>query len=125
MGFQFVPPRPGQDFVEVRLPFSDNLRRMDGEAVLHGGVIATMIDIAGVWALTGVGGPPGPTVDMRVDFLRHAACEAHLARARVVKMGRNFAVTDVRITDEHDRLVAIGRGLFSVSPDHIPPHLRP
>jgi uncharacterized protein (TIGR00369 family) len=120
MDLEFVEAPAGQDFVEVRMPFSDNLRRQDGEEILHGGVLATLIDVAGVWAIASVGGPPGPTVDMRVDFLRPAVCETHVARARVVRMGRNFAVTDVRVTDERERLVAVGRGLFSVNPDHLP-----
>jgi uncharacterized protein (TIGR00369 family) len=106
------------------MPFSDNLRRQDGEDILHGGVMATLIDVAGVWAISALGGPPGPTVDMRVDFLRAAYCVEHVARARVVRMGRNFAVTDVQVTDENGRLVAAGRGLFSVVPEHLPENLR-
>jgi uncharacterized protein (TIGR00369 family) len=124
MRLQFLDPVPGADYVDVRLPFSDNLRRQDGEDILHGGVLATLIDVAGVWAIAALGGPPGPTVDMRIDFLRPALCEEHVARARVVRLGRNFAVTDVRVTDTKDRLIALGRGLFSTNPDHLPPHLR-
>ena len=121
LGLEFLEPEPGAGFVEVRMPFSDNLRRQDGEDILHGGVLASLIDVAGVWALAAAGTHQGPTVDMRVDFLRAAYPREHIARAKVVRLGRNFAVTDVDVVDDQGRLVAKGRGLFSVVPEHAPP----
>ena len=94
------------------------MRRQDGEELLHGGVIATLVDVTGVWTIAAGGGLPGPTVDMRVDFLRTARCETHVARGRLIRIGRNFAVIDVRVENEEGRVVAVGRSLFSVAPEH-------
>ncbi len=120
MGVEFRDPEPGKGYVEAFMPFSGNLLRQDGEEILHGGILASLVDVAGVWALSCDGGVPGPTVDQRVDFLRPALCVDHVARARVLRRGRTFAVTDVQVTDLEGRLVAVGRGLFAVGEEHRP-----
>ena len=49
---------------------------------------------------------------MRVDYLRLAAGSEIVAVATVVKLGRTIGVVDIRITDDQQRLVAIGRAAY-------------
>ena len=49
---------------------------------------------------------------MRVDYLRLAGGTQLLSTATVVKLGRTIAVSDVRIVDDQQRLVAIGRAAY-------------
>ena len=46
------------------------------------------------------------------ELLRLAGGAELLAVATVVKLGRTIGVVDVRISDDQDRLVAIGRAAY-------------
>ena len=98
--------------VVVRLAYRDSFdNRPDPEdAVIHGGVIASLVDTATGFALAiKAGDLGGPSVDLRVDYLRPARRTALTANAHTVKCGRNIGVADASIFDEAGRLVAVGR----------------
>lgn len=57
----------------IRLPFGPTVERASGTAQYHGGVIASLIDIAGDFALIAVLGHGVPTINFRVDYLRPAS----------------------------------------------------
>jgi uncharacterized protein (TIGR00369 family) len=101
--------------VSIVLPFRPDFRRLPGESGYHGGVIASLIDIAGHAAVAIKVGHIAPTIDLRVDYLRPAPDGDLRADARVVKAGRTLALADVEVTDANGRLVAVGRGTFSTS----------
>jgi len=54
-----------------------------------------------------------PTIDLRVDYVRLAAGARLLATAEPVRIGRNIGLVDIRVTDDQDTLVAVGRCVFS------------
>jgi uncharacterized protein (TIGR00369 family) len=82
-----------------------------GPDYLHGGALATCVDTAAWYAV--VNGREGDWVmaDMRCDFVRMAAQEAHRVEARCLRAGRMLATVDVQIApwDRPDRAVALGR----------------
>ncbi|MDB5598638.1 MAG: phenylacetic acid degradation-like protein [Xanthobacteraceae bacterium] len=80
---------------------------------VHGGIIAAFIDIAGHAAVAGNVRHGVPTIDLRVDYLRMASGAVLKATAEPVRIGRTIGVVDVRVTDDKDVLVALGRGVFS------------
>lgn len=93
------------------LPFRTEI--LANETYIHGGVIATLIDVTGDWAVATLGGQPVPTVDMRVDYLRVARNGEDLtAVGEVIRQGKNLAVADVAVYNPHGQLVAIGRALY-------------
>jgi uncharacterized protein (TIGR00369 family) len=71
-----------------------------------------MVDITGHAAIASKLLHSVATVDMRVDYLRLAGGSELVATATVVKMGRTIGVVDVRISDDQQRLVAIGRAAY-------------
>jgi acyl-coenzyme A thioesterase PaaI-like protein len=83
----------------------------DGPEYLHGGALATCVDTAAWYAV--VHGRDGDWVmaDMRCDFVRLAAREAHRVEARCLRAGRMLATVDVHIApwDRPERAVALGR----------------
>jgi uncharacterized protein (TIGR00369 family) len=81
---------------------------------IHGGVIAALIDIAGHAAIAARLNHGVPTVDLRIDYLRMAAGNELLAIAEPVKLGRTLGTVDIRVTDDQGKLVAVGRGVFSM-----------
>jgi uncharacterized protein (TIGR00369 family) len=87
--------------------------RAPNENSFHGGVIATLIDLAGHAAVAVKIGKMAPTIDLRIDYLRASAGENLIARARLLKVGSMVARVDIDITDMQGRLIEVGRGSFS------------
>lgn len=102
--------------VVLRCVFGPNVERSPGTGQYHGGVIASLIDIAGDFALISVLGHGVPTINFRVDYLRPAANGDLLASARVRKAGRTVGVVDIDVQDSGGRLVAVGRGCYGTQP---------
>ncbi len=113
LGFEILSCADGR--AEVKLPFRDEFLRRDGSRRIHGGVVATLIDVAGNLAVFSTVRAGVQTVDLRVDYLR--PCRGTLmARSRAIRIGRTVAVADIEIDDGDGVLVAIGRALFSLPP---------
>ena len=80
------------------------------DSVIHGGVIASLIDLATGFALAiKAGNRGGPSVDIRIDYLRPAHRTALTAHATTLRCGRNIGVADASVLDESGRVVAVGR----------------
>jgi uncharacterized protein (TIGR00369 family) len=78
---------------------------------LHGGAIATLIDVAaGTAAARGSGFEPGRqsivTTDLHVRYLGRPHGDMIYARADLLKAGRQLIVVDCRVTDVEDRVIA-------------------
>jgi uncharacterized protein (TIGR00369 family) len=112
---QAVAADPEDGSVTISLAFRDELARAPGEKAFHGGVIATLIDLAGHAAAAVQVGRMTPTIDLRIDYLRAADGGDLLAHARLLKAGRTVARVDISVTDSKGRLVAVGRGTFSTA----------
>lgn len=108
LGLEFVAGTARGDAV-VRMPFSDNLRRQDMEEILHGGVMASLVDLTGAWVVTAAGAIPGPTVDYRIDYLRAAHAVEHTARGHIVERTADYVLVDVTVEDNRGRAVAAAR----------------
>ena len=102
--------------VVLRLPFNPELQRSASTPQIHGGVTATLIDIAGDYAFWVKLGFPVPTINLRIDYLRMADATDLLATARVVKSGRSIGIADVEITGGAGELLAVGRGTYGTRP---------
>jgi len=111
LGLTVTQVRPGE--VEVVMPYADRLLANTTSPYIHGGAIATLIDVAGNFAIIAAIGRDIPTIDLRVDYLRPVRTGALRAVGRAVKVGRRLGVADVEVFDEAGQMVAIGRGLFS------------
>lgn len=99
--------------ITITLPYRDELSRSLDQRDYHGGVIATLIDVAGHSCLAAKLGRRLPTIDMRVDYLRSAVDTNLVAHARIVRSGQTVGVCEVEIVDDTQRKVAIGRCVFS------------
>jgi uncharacterized protein (TIGR00369 family) len=96
----------------LRATYGPHVERAAGTGQYHGGVIASLIDVAGDFALIAVLGYGVPTINLRVDYLRPAAKSDLIATARVRRAGRTIGVVDIDVLDEHGRLIALGRGCY-------------
>lgn len=79
---------------------------------LHGGAIATLIDIGGTLALLSVDAQRGGvSVEINTSFLAAAKLgEKVRVDAEVLRAGRSLGFTEVRLTnDSTGKMIAIGR----------------
>lgn len=102
--------------VSVGLDYRDELAGRRGARFFHGGVIASLADLAAhaVVALRQDG--MAPTIDLRIDYLRPAESPRLVARARLLRLGRSVSRADVEIRTAEGRLVAVARGAFGSTP---------
>ena len=98
--------------IVMRFPMRPEFERMVGSGQWHGGPIAALIDIVGDYALVLSVGSPVPTINFRTDYLRPAMNTDLTATARIRRVGRTVGVVDIDVTDDEDRLVAVGRGTY-------------
>ncbi len=101
--------------VVVDMPFAGEFERHPATGQFHGGVIASLIDVAGDFALVILLGGGVPTINLRIDYLRPAGGDRLKAIASVRRAGRTIGVVDIDVVDGSDRLVAIGRGCYSMA----------
>ena len=97
-------------------PFRPEFERLAGSGQVHGGVIASLIDVAGDIAVAVLVDGAVPTIDLRIDYLRAASGDL-TARTRVRRLGRTLAVVDIDISDAAGRLIAVGRGCYGAVVD--------
>ena len=105
-----------EGFCRIALPWREELSR--GDARVHGGVIAALIDKAGTtaaWAYTDIPeGTKGATVSMTVNFLEGAVTDM-MAEARTVRRGGSIVVVDVDVLNDQGGRVAKGLVTYKLS----------
>ncbi|GAB5415246.1 MAG: PaaI family thioesterase [Congregibacter sp.] len=99
----------------MRLKFGERISRAEGTGQHHGGVIASLIDIAGDFALVWQLGYGVPTINFRTDYLRPAINTDLFAHAKVRRIGRTVSVCDIDVFSHDEKLVAIGRGTYATA----------
>lgn len=97
------------------------------QGILHGGVIATALDVAGgTVALLGAYANQTElpkeerrknlsklgTIDMRVDYLRPGKGKEFFASASILRIGSKVAVTRMEFKNENGDLLAVGTGTY-------------
>ncbi|MDO3409273.1 PaaI family thioesterase [Saccharibacillus sp. CPCC 101409] len=100
-----------EETLTVRLPYNE-LFYTSADGYIHGGILSTLIDIAGYFAVFRFLDRPVPTLDLRIDYLRPGRAGDLLAAAKVVKLGRTVSIADITVTDTEGRQIAAGRGVF-------------
>jgi uncharacterized protein (TIGR00369 family) len=117
LDLQVVSLDAEREELAMRMPMRPELERGPGSGQFHGGPIASFIDIVGDYVLVMLLGGGVPTVNFRVDFLRPAVSSALVGTGRLRRAGRTIGVVDVDVHDAEGRLVAVGRGCYTTTPD--------
>jgi len=82
----------------------------------HGGILASIIDVAADYAIAVQLGRPVPTIDLRVDYHKAAMPGDLIAKAKVVRMGGQYSTAEAYVYDQDGALVASGRGTYFTMP---------
>ena len=95
------------DGVTIECPVRDDLRNRSG--VLHGGVSATLADVAvGVSLSRHFGNQrPATTAEMKINYFRPVAAGKLVARARLLRVGSHLCVGQVDLFDAEKNRVGV------------------
>jgi len=101
----------GQGVARVDLPYNPDLdHAMKG---VHGGVLATLVDSAGWFAVAALNeGVWVATSEFKIHLLNPVSETGVYAEGRVVKSGKRVSVAEMWASDSSGKLVAIGTGTF-------------
>ena len=105
--------------VRIEVPFRAELIGDPIRAVLHGGVISTLIDAAGgcaVWSSVDDPRARVSTIDLRIDYLRPGQQETLVAVADVARIGQRVGAVDMRCfhPSAPGDSIATGKGVYNV-----------
>jgi len=109
LGFEIQPPVDGSSVAEVRMPVRPEA--FGFTANLHGGAIATLVDLAcALAAVRRSGFDPEKeslvTADMHVRYLGRPNGDHVIARAEVVRVGSQLIVVECKVVDVEDHIIA-------------------
>ena len=109
LGFEFVSPEPGSRTAEVRMPVRPEA--FGFTANLHGGAIATLVDLAcALAAARRAGFDPTReslvTTDMHVRYLGRPRTDEVTAHAEVIRVGSQLIVVECKVRDGDGHVIA-------------------
>ncbi len=109
LGFEFGDPEPDSPVAEVHMPVRPEA--FGFTANLHGGAIATLVDLScALAAARATNFDPTTeslvTSDMHIRYLGRPRTDRVTARSEIVRLGSQLIVIDCRVVDADDHLVA-------------------
>lgn len=116
LGHEVVAAADG--VAEVRLDLGPRHRNRRG--VAHGGVVASLLDIAlGAAVISGIRPEEWcGTLELSVQFRDPARRGPLVARGRLARRGRHVAFAEGEVRDADDRQVAAAHGVWTIWPGH-------
>lgn len=102
----------GDGTIELKATWRPEMVVNAERGYLHGGILATLVDLTADWALVSKTGRGVPTVDLRVDYHRAGMQGDLVCKGKVVKFGSTLSVAEAEILSEDGKLLASGRGVY-------------
>ena len=98
--------------IAITMPWREEIvsNPMIGSA--HGGILASLVDLTGLYTLLAGGVAARATVDLHVDYHRPATSGPLTAHGQIVKIGRQISVAETLVLEPDGKLVASGRGAY-------------
>ena len=103
--------------LKLQVKMCAEFERQPSTGQWHGGILASLIDIAGCYALMLVAKGSVLTLNLSTDFLRLATSETLVATARVRRAGRTIGFVDVDVSDDKGELLLKGSACYSIRLD--------
>jgi acyl-CoA thioesterase len=112
-GFTLEGAEPGR--AVLRMPVKRQHMQVHG--VMHGGFLAALADTAGALGIYLVvpRGTRLATIEMKINYLEPVERGVLTAEGRLLRRGRNFAVSECDIHNDERRLVAKALITYSIS----------
>ncbi|WP_342246519.1 PaaI family thioesterase [Pseudomonas sp. OTU5201] len=91
-------------------------RHLNRQGMLHGGLIATLLDAAcgyaGLHSAEGEEEVHGVTVMLNIAYLKAARSDRVIARGKVSRSGRSLYFAEAYLVDEEGEVLATAQGTF-------------
>ena len=87
--------------------------------MVHGGVLASIIDAAAFWSIYFGIEDPGAgltTVDLKLNYLEPAVSGKLFARGRQIKVGRTLGYAEAQVVDQNEKVLAHGTSTVIILP---------
>ncbi|REF25786.1 uncharacterized protein (TIGR00369 family) [Xenorhabdus cabanillasii] len=127
LGLELV--RFEEDYAELQFFNQDKLMGNIIQKILHGGVIASILDVAGGLVCTGCALstmkvitmeelqkrlPTIGTIDLRVDYLRPGRGEVFTASSNIIRAGNKVSVARIELHNEKQVHIASATGTYLI-----------
>ncbi|MCJ7773093.1 MAG: hotdog fold thioesterase [Desulfobacterales bacterium] len=104
------------DGLEIIMPWRPEIISITNpKQVVHGGILASLIDLTGLYAILSRGVRPAGTAYMHVDYHRQATSGPLSAKAKVLKIGRIISTAEIFVYGPDSTLLASGSGGYPCS----------
>jgi uncharacterized protein (TIGR00369 family) len=102
----------GDGRIEIGVGWRDEFVSNPQSRAMHGGILAALIDLGGLYAILASGATATATVDLRVDYHRRASAERIRAVSTVIRIGATVSSAGTDIFGATGELLASGRGVY-------------
>jgi uncharacterized protein (TIGR00369 family) len=99
----------------IKLKVTRNL--LNGNNILHGGVVTTLLDAAmGINLKLTIVDAPYATISLTSQFIKIVKeDETIYGTAEIIQNGRSVACVEASLTNENDELIGMGLGTFKIN----------
>jgi len=101
-----------EEALVLNLPWRAEFVSNPNGNVTHGGILAALIDLAGLYTVLAAGGSVSATADLRVDYHRAATPGTITSTSRILKIGSRLSTAETYLRSSDGQLVASGRGAY-------------
>ena len=108
----------GIGFAVVEIVTEDKHMQLLG--VVHGGVLASLIDTVAFWAVYyGIENHDAwlTSVDLKLNYLSPANSKKLIAKGRQIKVGRKLCYAEAQVNTEDNRIIAHGTSTLMIMPE--------
>lgn len=112
--FEYLPldaPDTEKELCRVTFPVNDMLRNPQGS--LHGGAMASAMDISMGHLVNKIAGP-GATIELKVQYMRPVMDGLVTCEGRFTKKGRSLAFMESRLTGPDGKLAALATATWKM-----------
>jgi uncharacterized protein (TIGR00369 family) len=110
LGLQVEQVESGR--VTIGVGWRDEFVSNPQSLTMHGGILASLIDLGGLYSILAAGVTASATVDLRVDYHRPASGERIRSVSQVIKLGSKVSSAGTEIYGASGQLLASGRGVY-------------
>jgi len=114
LSFEYLPqdaPDAEKDLCRVSFPVTDLVRNPQGS--LHGGAMASAMDISMGHLVNKVAGP-GATIEIKIQYLRPVRDGTVTCEGRFVRRGRSLSFMESRLSGPDGKLAALATATWKM-----------
>ena len=104
-----------EDALRLEMPWRDEVVSNPRVQSAHGGILASLIDLTGFYALLASGNAPAATADLRVDYHKAATPSTLSVTGKVIRLGSTISVAEATIRNSGGVLLSSGRGAYHMA----------